>query len=325
VSENFSPEERALIRGEELPAEKLEYLRGWYPVVVRDDKLWWRFFGDKKFSEPFFHDTVSRLAQDKRFCVQTSFDALETLDDALAPDAFIFHISRCGSTLLSQLLASLPSCVVMSEPPAIDSFLRHHHAQPAQSGAKNTLIKIVSALGQKRFAEERHFFVKLDSWHIGSLPLFREAFPATPFIFMYREPGAVLASHRRTRGRQMVPGLVNAAMPTFDPAPHSPGDLDGYCLSVLEHFFSEALRHADELIFVNYSQLPAIVWSDMVDFFSLAPTREEIELMKQRAGSHSKTGEKFSVDPQPCPCEQCDPYYGKLEKLRLDQAFFRLG
>lgn len=327
MTENLSPEERALLRGVDLQQDEVESLLGWYPVVVRSDKLWWRFFGEKKFSEPFFYDTVSRLDRDKRLCLQTSFAALDNFENTLAPTAFIFHVSRCGSTLLSQLFAALPSCVVMSEPPAIDSFLSVYHAQPAQSGAEKTLRQLVGALGQKRFGHERHLFIKLDSWHINSLPLFRKAFPSTPFIFMYRKPDEVLASHRRQRGRQMVPGLIDPALLELGPPPLSPGDLDGYCVKVLAHFFSAACRQAEELVLLNYNQLPQIVWSELLDLFSVSCAPEEIESMKSRSGLHSKSAVKFSGDPQTAAShtgvEQCAapyPYYEKLEQLRLEQG-----
>ncbi len=99
MSKDLSVEERALLRGEQVPEP--ESLRGWYPVVARQDGLWWRFFGKKQFSEPFFHNTVFGLAQDKRFRTWTAFDALDEFDDTLAPTAFVFHVSRCGSTLIS--------------------------------------------------------------------------------------------------------------------------------------------------------------------------------------------------------------------------------
>ncbi|MGZ4954199.1 MAG: hypothetical protein ACXV8Q_03725 [Methylobacter sp.] len=332
MTENFSAEERALLRAQETQPEQLESLLGWYPVVVKNDKLWWRFFGEKKFSEPFFHNTVFSLSQDKRLCVQTSFDALEEFENTLAPTAFIFHISRCGSTLLTQLFASLPSCVVMSEPPVIDYFLRFHYAQPGQSGAEKTLRQIVSALGQKRSDQERHFFIKLDSWHIGSLPLFRKAFPDTPFIFLYRKPDEVLSSHQRQRGRQMVPGLVDSALLELDHEPLLPGDLDGYCTKVLAHFLSAACGQTEELILLNYNQLPQIVWLDLLELFSISHTPTELEAMKSRSSLHSKSAGIFSGDPQTAMecadntlCAVAYLYYEKLEQLRVEQGLFQAG
>ncbi|MDO9271265.1 MAG: hypothetical protein Q7T96_19335 [Methylobacter sp.] len=327
MNENFSANERVLLRGQDVPFEQLASLSGWYPVVARNDKLWWRFFGEKRFSEPFFYGSVSSLNQDKRLCVQTSFNALNAFENLMAPTAFIFHTSRCGSTLLSQLFASLPSCVVMSEPPIIDSYLSLYHARPEQNGAEKTLRQLVGALGQRRFAEERHFFIKLDSWHIKSLPLFRKAFPYTPFIFMYRKPEEVLASHQRQRGPQMVPGLVDSAMLDLDSEPLMPGDLNKYCVKVLRHFFKAAYDQANELILLNYSQLPQIVWTDLLDLFSIAPSPAELEAMKDRSCSHSKNAAKFTGDPEPAAydanielCSTVYPYYEKLEQLRLDHT-----
>lgn len=325
MNENFSSNERVLLRGLDVPLGQLESLSGWYPVVARSDKLWWRFFGDKRFSEPFFYDSVSRLNRDKRPCVQTAFNALDTFENSLSPTAFVFHTSRCGSTLLSQLFASLSSCIVMSEPTIIDSYLSLYHAQPEQSGAEKTLRQLVGALGQKRFAEERHFFIKLDSWHIKSLPLFRKAFPDTPFIFMYRKPEEILASHQRQRGPQMVPGLVDPALLDLDSEPLEPGEFDKYCVKVLRHFYKAACDQAEELILLNYSQLPQIVWTDLLDLFSIAPSPAELESMKNRSGSHSKNAAKFTGDPEPAAydanielCATVYPYYEKLERLRLE-------
>lgn len=326
----ISTEERALIRGERIAEDDLQSLQGWYPVAVGNDGLWWRFFGEKRFSEPFFHNTVSSLNRQHRLCLRTDFDMPNKFDDAIAPAAFIFHISRCGSTLLTQLLASLPECIVMSEPPAIDSLLRRYHAGMDRDDAEKLLRKIVSAMGQKRYAEERHLFVKLDSWHIASLPLFRRAFPDTPFLFLYREPDKVLSSHRRQRGRQMVPGLVEAAMPPLDFAPTAPGDLEGYCANMLAHFFDSACRHADELIFINYSQLPHLVWNGLLEYFAVSPSPAMLETMKSRSAIHSKNGGVFSGDPQggkgpDSLCTFLQPRYEKLERLRLKQSPFGSG
>ena len=315
---NFSAEERVLIRGDYVAQP--ESLQGWYPVLLRENALWWRFLGEKKFSEPFFYYTLSGLPSERRFYCRTSFAALREFKNPLTLAAFVFHVSRCGSTLLTQLLSTLSSCSVLSEPPVLDSFLRFYHSTPCQDGVE-MLRQIVGALAQKRFADERHFVVKLDSWHISSLPLFRKAYPEVPFIFIYRRPGEVMASHKKQRGRQMVPGLVNAAMPGFEAGELAPGDLDGYCERVLEHFFAESLRHENELIFMNYTQLPGVVWNELLDFLSIDASEEEIKAMQLRAGSHSKNGGKFFADAEAPVSEKCDPYYQKLEKLRLEQGF----
>lgn len=86
----------------------------------------------------------------------------------------------------------------------------------------------------------------------------------------------------------MVPGLVDSAMLELDPEPLSPGDLDGYCVKVLTHFFSAACRQTDELILLNYNQMPQIVWPELLSLFSISHTSTELEAMKSRSGLHLK-------------------------------------
>jgi len=204
----------------------------------------------------------------------------------------------------------------MSEPPVIDYFLRSYHAQPEQGGAEKTLRRIVSALGQKRSEQERHFFIKLDSWHIGSLSLFRK-------------PDEVLSSHQRQRGRH-VAGPDGSTLLELDPEPLPQGDLDRYCAKVLAHFLGAACAQAEELVLLGYNQLPQIVWSDLLDLFSISHTPTELETMKSRSSLHSKSAAIFAGDPQTMAersgnmlCAAAYPYYEKLEQLRLEQGLFR--
>lgn len=320
--DGLSPDERALLRGRQVELAAVASLRGWYPVVAADDGTWWRYFGDKRFVEPFFHDTLSSLAETDRMSLHTAGKP-PTLNDTLAPTAFIFHVSRCGSTLLTQMFASLPECIVMSEPPIIDSILLRHYQSPSPTETAARLRDAVAALGQRRFPREGHLLVKLDSWHIRSLPLFRQAFPATPFLFLYRRPKEILASHGRQRGRQMVPGLVDAAMPAFEFPMPEPHDLDSHCAALLRHFFSAACRHADDLIPINYDQLPQIVWREMLGYFAIRPTPSDLASLMAAAGRHSKTGVSYAGDPDIPSSGNSWPdlvaYYERLEAIRCRQ------
>lgn len=124
----------------------------------------------------------------------------------------------------------------------------------------------------------------------------------------------------------MVPGLVDPAMFDLDSEQLMPGDLDRYCVKVLRHFFKAACAQAEELILLNYNQLPQIVWNDLLDLFSISPTPTELEAMEDRSGLHSKNAAKFTGDPQPAAqsagielCATLYPYYKKLEQLRLNR------
>lgn len=311
--------ERQLLNGQPVVKEALVSLHNWFPVTVQGREIVWRYVQDR-FTASFFTDTLQQQNPAQRYICRTGFDWLKRLEPGLMPSAFIFHTSRCGSTLLTQLLSTLSCCIVMSEPPVIDAFLNSHQTEPETSGGSANLRQLILALGQQRTPEETHFFIKLDSWHTQFLPIFRAAFPNTPCWFLYREPEAVLASHRRQRGPQMVPGMIaSLAAETLEA-----GDLDGYCAKVLAGFFEAALANVEHLQLINYRQLPDVLWQDLLPRQGLDCTLEQLERMRQRAGFHAKSqGIRFSADATPVSShpllqQRVAPLYAQLEQRRCD-------
>lgn len=328
--------EEALIRCPRVEFRTPGSLAHWFPVTLSSDPpgVWWRFLGATRFTQPFFRDDLTtQPAPDRRACL-TPWAALDDLPESVAPTAFVFHVSRCGSTLLMQTLATLPQCVVMSEPPVLDAFFRLHHRDPARSGGEHALRQLIAALGQMRDARERHFFVKFDSWHLPWVPFLRRAFPQTKFLFLYRDPRQVLASHRRHRGPQMVPGLLDMSLldeRLRDGAlePLAPGDLDGHTIHVLEHLLDAAgeMAASADLMLVNYEQLPDAIWRDLLPAFGVDCTAGEREAVRTRSCFHSKhAGARFEGDPgdedsreeeAPGRLGGALQRYERLERLRL--------
>ena len=327
----FAVQERQLTKGEQVAWQPGMDLRHWFPltagIVDGEVTLAWRDMADIAFTDSFFENTLARQQRDARRVCHTPATALDQFNDVPAPDAFVFHVSRCGSTLLTQLLASLPHCIVMSEPPIIDSVLRLHHDQGAPDGTVALLRQVIRAMGQRRTGQEQHLVIKFDCWHIHSLELLRAAFPETPCLFLYREPQAVLASHQRQRGPQMVPGLIHPALLPLPEHATAPGDLDAHAGLVLDSFYTAALAHAaaGRIRLVNYSQLPGLVFSDLLAGLKIACTPAQLEAMRQRSQFHSKyTGNAYRGDARPPQEErlaqlaaQIAPGYEALEQLRL--------
>lgn len=331
----LAQQERLLARGEQAAWREGMDLRGWYPLYAQRDAqtgdiaVCWRDLDQQRFTDAFFVNTLARQPSEERRVCHTPASALASLDDCLAPDAFIFHVSRCGSTLLSQLLASLPQCVAMSEPTVIDSLLRLYHDSADPAAGIALLRQAMLALGQRRTGEETHFVIKFDCWHIHSLALLRQAFPATPCLFLYREPLAVLASHQRQRGPQMVPGMLHPALLPLPAHQLAPGDLDGYTGLVLASLFDAARPHAQagQLQLMHYKQLPDVLFSDLLARLGIAATAAQLQAMRARGGVHAKYGTAFHGDP---PARAADglaavaarvqPGYQALEALRLRSA-----
>lgn len=101
-------------------------LRGWIPFRLRAGTAdcRWLHVGDTRFTDPFFEETIARcMSSPENFFGPQRFTPLSQLPeiaaecDAVEPSAFVFHVSRCGSTLVSQLLALDDSCITLSEVP----------------------------------------------------------------------------------------------------------------------------------------------------------------------------------------------------------------
>ena len=96
-------------------------IRGWLPVRLsfhgHKPRVEWLFFGHKVLSEPFFQQSVSRLRADNQNVATrtTGPNILLRCKQEIPPSGFIFHVSRCGSTLLSNALKTVPGMVVISE------------------------------------------------------------------------------------------------------------------------------------------------------------------------------------------------------------------
>ena len=328
--------ERALLRGAVLPYEPGQSLAQWYPMSLvtsgAEPLLAWRYLGKRALSAAFFEDNfVAQDVQDRRVCF-TPLAALASFDKSnaqgvrsLTPSAFVFHVSRCGSTLITQTLSQLSHCLALSEPPVLDAFFRLHHQRPDLSGGVVVFRQLIAALGQARHADARHLIVKLDSWHVPWMPWVRQAFPQVPIFFLYREPQQVLASHHRQRGLHMVPGLLPLAPLQWERQALPPGDLEGHGRQVLAAIFQTALAHSEMhgLRLLNYSQLPHAIWEDLMPLLGIWCDADALHAMQARTQFHAKHGHaRFSgdtplnlpVDPENEELFRC---YAALEKKRL--------
>ncbi len=277
-------------------------LSSWVPL----DVYWhhaqlmvdWCYIGNHRFTEPFWNHTIAACLRhpfNRLFRHHTPIDGLAELQAAqpgVPPTGFIFHMSRCGSTLIAQLLATLPQCIVLSEAGPIDTVVRAHQHDPNISDDQRCrwLRGLLSALGQRRHEQEQHLFVKFDSWSIMDLPVIRRAFPDVPWVFVYRDPLEVMVSHRRQRGSQMVPGVVNPRVFGFEPAAIAHLSLDEYCAQALGKICQAAADHLAEGTgrLVPYRHLPDVVWSALLDVFGVEHSAGDVEQMRHATQWHAK-------------------------------------
>ncbi len=286
-------------------------LTGWMPIRVidRNDQVLieWCYLGQRRFTEPFFEHTILDCLRHPFNLLIRVLTPIETLTELHAaqpgrsPSGFIFHMSRCGSTLIAQLLAALPQAIVIAEAEPIDGVLRTNRRNSAISDDQRCawLHQVVSALGRPRAAAEQHLFVKFDSWNIVDMPLIRRAYPHVPWVFVFRDPVEVMVSHQQLRGSQMIPGVLEPAMVGLDQSEILKLSLDEYCARMLGRICGDAVQYGatnSDGLFVHYRQLPEFVWSNLLDYFGITASHDDIERMRQVAQFHAKRPHEQFVD-----------------------------
>jgi gluconate kinase len=269
-------------------------LDGYIPIRVYSNEqrtfVDWCWIGPRRFTEPFFDHTIDaalRLPFSTLFRPQTSVEMLNkryATSPGLEPQGFIFHMSRCGSTLVSQMLSSLANTLTISEAGSIDSVmrLRFVYRSLTDEDRANWLRSIVSALGQRWCGDEEHFFIKFDSWTAIDLPIIHRTFPAVPWIFLFRDPIEVMVSQLAQRGAHMVPGAIQPELfgMTIDSVHQmSPEE---YCTRVLACVCQAALEHHSVCpgMMINYRELPEAVFNRIAPFYALAISDTDRETMR---------------------------------------------
>ena len=287
--------------------------RGWMPVdaVVENGRpgLAWMDMSGVRLAEPFFQQTVDRLKSQRPNPgeVFTEFDTLIQLEkqfDSVSPSGFIFHSSRCGSTLLANACRALDGAIVLSEPPAVDKLIARFITdvdQPAKEALYSIFLRAaVTALGQKRFGDERHLFMKFACCSVSQIERIRRIWPNVPWVFLYRDPVETIVSNMQNlpswlqdEDHRVLASIIEK--PTSEVAAMSPEEL---CARALGSFFSTAHRVAnDRALLLNYSQLSLTEIANVLEFFGVKPAAAEMETIARQTQKYSKaaSGERAFV------------------------------
>lgn len=276
----------------------------WIPErIVTDangrERCRWVDVAGLRFTDPFFDSTLVRRQRHAGTERWTSIDELHAAAAAAADPGdlvFIFHPSRCGSTLMAQLFGLDERTLVLSEAPLLDALLRS--AMPHRD---QLFVAALRLLGDPHAGEQR-LVVKTDCWHLFHAKTLRRLYPHAAFVLLYRSPAAVLASHQRMRGMQVVPGVLKHAPFAVDYDAESM-DLDRYAALVIERHYEAMLELAtsdERSLLVSYEEGFPAAFSRVARWLGLSFSPDEMDRIRQRCDYHGKRpGEAFSGEARP--------------------------
>lgn len=316
------------------------YLKHWIPYrLIKNENSYscrWLYTNGDPFTRPFFSEFINKCLGHRynSTAFKPSSDLsilLEWAQDlnSTAPTAFIFHVSRCGSTLISQSLCLNKHHIVLPEVPFIDEVLRLSKINdwPSPENREELIKALIKIYGQTTERSEKHLFIKTDSWHIHFMPLLRKLYPNVPFILLYRKPNEIVRSHQKLRGMQAIPGVIPNDLLGIEKENINPADLDGYTIKVLENYFKAFIRASKQdplTLLLNYHEGIINMMQRFCKFTGLELNKADWVQIEARSHFNAKYPDQVFQEERPEGTipnyqKQAFSYYHELEKLRITQ------
>jgi hypothetical protein len=244
-----------------------------------------RQIGRDELQDAFMQETVARVPAEDRV-VHVSREGVGWAPRDTAPVGIIFHVARCGSTLLSQSLKQLDGLVVYAEPQPVNEILAPPHKWPRAD--------LVAALRTLSGALARHargpYILKLSSWNTLYCDVVAEAFPQTPWVLSLRDPVEVGVSLLASPPGWFQ-GAAEAArglVAQVDPG-HAAKSREEFIARAYGAFCTAAAKlEVRRGRLVLYESLPAAVWEIVAPHFSLQIGPAQRDRIAEAARRHAK-------------------------------------
>ena len=269
--------------------------------------------------------------------------------NVIEPTGFVFHESRVGSTLVANTLASDPFSMVFSESaPAANALL---HCESCTRERNVQLFRDVVTLMGRSPIHKRLFF-KFQSITSTKMEIALEAFPNTPFVFVYRQPVQTMMSHldplKGSMGAPCLRSMRNPPSEVRETISQIMGQLsppkEAWCAAHLNMLCNSALRAYEKYgvrsgadaqqpvqrgLLVNYEALPGIVPRAILPMFGVEPYPAWLANMEETSKQYSKgrggnkvfKGDSKDKDERATSAIQqyaktiLEPTYSKLQSL----------
>jgi len=285
------------------------------------------------FKEPFVAQTEKRMIQSAlgNVVLETGIEALlqHGRREYPAPGGFIFHVSHCGSTLLSNMLSALPEYCALSEPPVLSPLLdgigSRIEGAPITVLLRSTFKAIAGAMRGKR-----GYFIKFTAHHIKRIDEIRQAAPAVPEIFLYRDPLEVLMGNLNSPNQSWVWGESATGLRLSHAIATPVAELFARAIGrMLETMLD---RLTDRCLLMNHNEIGSQTGAAMLERFDCPVTAAGLRTMESQLGRNAKNPwQRFAPDGE-AKRAAATPYlhdligryagdaYAKLECARLVRA-----
>lgn len=226
---------------------------------------------------------VAALIQPKTLLAAT-LQQIDFLPDII-PCGFIFHLSRCGSTLVSRSFALLTQCRVLSESPLLTQIMLDSSLSETE---KAKALRLSINLQGRLYRQERHLIIKWNAWDLQFWPFIVALYPNVAVLLLVREPVEILASHQKSAGFHMVRHDRHQLFPQLNYAT-SLSALE-YRSAVLRLLLEQCLAMVQlhRVLLIDYSKLLPAICGKVAQWFAIPLMPTDLESCLQSQQVHSK-------------------------------------
>jgi hypothetical protein len=275
---------------------EIEQTPGLIPVRVDSPagEIQWLDLEQFHCYQGFFKDAVSfylTVCGHEPGAFRSSLECLTSVGipkNAIPPSSFIFHAGRCGSTLLTRILARSRSNIVFGEAAAHNQIWTALNEDPS---AKEIYRALLTTMGRRRLEGYRAHIIKFTSYNITRFQFIRRAFPTSPALFLFREPRRLLHSYHRERAPWMgIPTGIGKVWTTPE--------------SAVEDFFSAALEVREPGFRVlEYSDLSPSLLPVILDFLNVEVSPSDLRQMQSEFLFDAKSVHPRPFEPRALPTD----------------------
>jgi len=282
--------------------------KGFIPVAITEEyRVIWLDVGDYPYKEWKFRYATANLIEKQGLgdCFTTDIEFLANENIAINeqhelhnPAGFIFHMSKCGSTLMSKVLDQPETQMIIKEPTPLHEnlwqYLTNNWQTPVELTEHNLRLirNLIQMLGRPRLANQQSYYVRFRSWNIAFVEAIQTAFPDTPSLFMYRDPVKVMASilNKPTTG---LPRLNDSGAAAFitgkSQAELKQMDALHYFTSFYKQYLHLSLTKMNKTHYLNYRQLNKQNLDQILrTAYNYSATENDLLLMQSQFDTYSK-------------------------------------
>ena len=252
---------------------------GWIPASIgaQFNTIRWLEIGSKPLSDGFFYLDIRTFRSQAVSECETDASVLAHVNrnrPSVAPAGFIFHMSRCGSTLLTRALRAIDGTLILAEAQPV-SHLLHSYPARGEEQAVN-LTHLFTLFAHYDGQPPKHVVVKPSLGGIACYPLVRKLWPHVPCVILIRNPLEVLVSNLSKPPLWLQEDRRYSGLHWFGMPPREvlvSNSID-YCCWILSQFCEHALQATSSSRIIDYEALNLHTIEEIATFFGLGWSQE---------------------------------------------------